>query len=165
MMPLLALLTAYAIDFGYFFVAAATITSAARNAAMYSIQGYQSPGQSALPPAGPSTLINSVVEAAVGDMGSLVNSGIPGASNSPTLTSVQVCSKSLGLSGNVPNCGSYGAGGVSYAPEADPEAPRFVLQRVDVTYTVQPPIPLSFFSFPLLPQMSFHRQVSMRALD
>jgi hypothetical protein len=52
-----------------------------------------------------------------------------------------------------------------FTPATDPEAPTFLLNRVDVTYTVQPPIPLSFFSYPLLPSMKFHRQVSMRAMD
>jgi len=36
---------------------------------------------------------------------------------------------------------------------------------VDVTYTIHPPIPLSFFSYSLVPSLKFHRQVSMRVLD
>ena len=157
MMPLLVLLMGYSIDFGYFFIAAANVTSAARNAAQYSIQGYQSPGQGSLPPAGPPGTATSVAATALGDMASLLNAS--------ALTRIEVCTKSLGMSGSVANCASYGAAGTTYAVAADPEAPRFVLQQVDVTYTIQPPVPMSFFKVPLLPSMQFHRRVLMRAMD
>ena len=157
MLPLLLMLMGYAVDYGYFFIAAANITSAARNATEYSIQGYQGPSQGPLPPAGPTTLATSVASAALGDLVSLVNSS--------TTTAVQVCSKSIGMNGNLPKCSSYGSTGTTYTPTQDPEAPRFVLQRVDVTYTVQPPVPMTFFKVSLLPTMKFHRQVSMRAMD
>ena len=156
-MPILILLIGYAVDFGYFFFVAANLTSAARNAAEYSIQGYQGPAQQSLPKAGPITSANSVSGAALGDMGGLLNAA--------TIASVQVCTKSLGTNGNVPLCGTYGNTGTTYVPTTDPEAPRFYLQRVDVTYQVQPPVPLSFFGVSLLPQLKFHRQVSMRAMD
>ena len=156
-LPFLLLLTGYAVDFGYFFMVAANLTSAARNATEYSVLGYQSPGQGALPVAGPATSTASVSAAALGDVAGLLNAS--------TTTTVQVCSKSLGMSGNLPKCGSYGPSGTSYVPVQDPEAPTFVLQRVDVTYTIQPPIPLSLFKVSLLPSMKFHREVSMRAMD
>ena len=157
MMPFLVLLLAYAIDFGYFFIAAANITSAARNAAEYSILGYQSAGASTLPAAGPATTTNSVAATALADLTSLINSS--------TKTTVQVCSASNGMNGNLPLCTSYGPTATSYTPAADPEAPTFILQRVDITYTVQPPIPMTFFKVSILPNLSFHRQVSMRAMD
>jgi hypothetical protein len=153
----MVLLVSYAVDFGYFFLAAANLTTAARSGVEYSIQGYQSAGQSALPVAGPITSTASVAALAVGDFSNFLNSS--------TTTTVEVCTKALGMNGSVPNCGSFGPTAASYTPSADPEAPAFTLQRVDVTYTVQPPIPMSFFSVSLLPQMQFHRQVSMRALD
>ncbi len=156
-MPILILLMAYAIDFGYFFIAAANITSAARNGTQYSVMGYQGPAQSAMAPAGPASNSTSVTALAMADMTSLLSSS--------TTTTVQVCTKALGMSGNVPNCSSYGPTGTSYTPSTDPEAPTFVLQRVDVTYTVQPPVPLTFFKVSLLPNLKFHRQVSMRAMD
>lgn len=160
-MPVLILLMGYAIDFAYFFIAAATITSSARNATQYSVLGYQGPAQSAVPDAGPSTSNTSVTALALSDLAGLVNAS--------TLTTVQVCSKNLGMNGttNKPNCTNYGTGGGSttYTPALDPEAPRYVLQRVDVTYTVQPPVPLRFFSVSLLPHLTFHRSVSMRAMD
>lgn len=156
-LPLLVLLIGYAVDFGYCFMVAANLTSAARNATEYSILGYQSPGQLSLPAAGPITTATSVSASALGDLASLKDSS--------TTTSVQVCSKSLGMNGKIPNCSSYGASGSSYVPTQDPEAPTFVLQRVDVTYTIQLPVPMSFFKISFLPQMKFHRQVSMRAMD
>ncbi|MHB1936239.1 MAG: TadE/TadG family type IV pilus assembly protein [Acidobacteriaceae bacterium] len=156
-LPILILLVAYAVDFGYFFIVAANLTSASRSAAEYSIQGFASPAQSALPTAGPITTYTSVAALAVGDLSSLAASS--------TTTTVQVCSKSVGINSNVTKCASYGPAGTAYTPAADPEAPSFFLNRVDVTYTVQPPIPLSFFSYSLLPTMNFHRQVSMRVLD
>lgn len=161
LMPVLILLMGYAIDFGYFFVAAATITSSARNAAQYSVLGYQGPAQSAVPTAGPTSTTTSVAALALYDLQSLVNSS--------TNTTVQVCSKNLGMNGstNKPNCSNYGTGGgtTTYTPIADPEAPRYVLNRVDVTYVVTPPVPMSFFRVSLLPSLTFHRSVSMRVMD
>ena len=157
MIPVLLALVAYAVDFGYFFIAAGSITSAAHNSAQYSVLGYEAPDQGPLPPAGPFSSGTSVAEEALGDMTSLINSS--------TTATVAVCSKSIGTTGNLARCSSYGPAVTSYTPSQDPEAPRFVLQRVDITYTVQPPIPMSFFKVSLLPTMQFHRQVSMRALD
>jgi len=160
MMPIFALLMCYAVDFGYFFLAAANIASSARIAAQYSILGYQGPAQSPLANAGPVSDATSVASLASAELSSLVNSG--------TSTRIGVCTKALGMSTantRLPNCSNYGVSGTSYTPAADPEAPRFVLQRVDVTYTVQPPIPLAFFGTSLLPSMTFHRSVSMRAMD
>jgi len=157
MIPVLLALVGYAVDFGYFFIAAASITAAARNAAQYSVLGYQAPGQGPLPTAGPSSSGTSVAEEALGELASLINSS--------TTATVEVCSKSNGTTGNLAKCTSYGPAVTSFTPSQDPEAPRFVLQRVDITYTVQPPVPMSFFKVSLLPTMQFHRQVSMRALD
>jgi Flp pilus assembly protein TadG len=156
-LPIMVMLMAYAVDYGYFFITVAGITSASRNAVQYASAGYESPGQATLPPAGPITVTNTVAAEAI--------AGLASFNSSSTTTSVQVCSKANGLSGTVAKCTSYGPSATGYTPATDPEAPHFVLQRVDVTYTVQPPIPLSFFSFSLLPNMTFHRQVSMRALD
>lgn len=156
-LPVLVLLLAYAVDFGYFFVVVANLTSSARNAAEYSVQGFSSPAQTALPAAGPIATNTSVAALAVGDLSSLASSS--------TTTTVQVCSMVNGVSGNLTDCTSYGPAGATFTPVADPEAPMFYLNRVDVTYTVQPPIPLNFFSYSLLPSLNFHRQVSMRALN
>lgn len=156
-LPVLWFVLAYTVDLGYFFIAAANISSAAKNAAEYSVQGYMSAAQTTLPPAGTTSTTTSVSALALSAVTSLLNSS--------TTTAVQVCSKATGTSNNLTKCGAYGASGGTYTPDADPEAPHFYLNRVDITYTVQPPIPMSFFSVSLVPSMSFHRQVSMRALD
>ncbi len=156
-LPILILLIAYAVNFGYFFIVAANLASSSRNAVEYSVQGYQSSGQNALPSAGPITDATSVSGLAVGDLSSLASAS--------TTTTVQVCSKEIGVVNKVTQCASYGPAGSSYTPGTDPEAPVFLLNRVDVTYTVRPPIPLSFFSHSLVPSLKFHRQVSMRVLD
>jgi hypothetical protein len=148
------------VDFGYFFLAAANIASSARVATQYSILGYHGPAQSGLANAGPVSDSTSVAALASGELASLVNSS--------TTTTIGVCTKALGMSTSntkLPKCSNYGVTGSTYTPDPDPEAPRFVLQRVDVTYTVQPPIPIAFFGTSLLPSMTFHRQVSMRAMD
>jgi hypothetical protein len=155
--PILFLMICFAVDYGYFFIVASQLTSSARIAAQYSIEGYQGPAQTALPVAGGLSTTNSVAALAVGDLGGLISSS--------TTTTVQVCSKVLGMAGNLPKCSSFGPAGTAYTPATDPEAPTFVLHRVDVTYTVQPPVPLSFFKFSLIPNLKFHRQVSMRAAD
>jgi Flp pilus assembly protein TadG len=160
LLPIFVLLAAYAVDFGYFFMVCSNLVSSTRNAVEYSIQGYQSPGQSALPAAGPATSTASVSALALGD--------VAGLADSATTTSVQVCSKAVGISSNVTKCSDYGPASsynTATAAQTDPEAPTFYLNRVDVTYTIQPPMPLSFFSVPLLPSLSFHRHVSMRAMD
>ena len=157
MLPIMLALVGYALDFGHFFIAAASITATAHNATQYSVMGYQSPDQGPLPTAGPGSNGVSVAEEAIGDMTSFISAS--------TTATIQVCSKNLGMTGSLPNCASYGPTVPTYVPATDPEAPRFVLQRVDVTYTVQPPIPMTFFKVSLLPTMQFHRQVSMRAMD
>ena len=149
--PIFILLLAYAVDFGYFYIATAAITCAARNATQYASSGYEAIGQETLPGS------SSVATEAIADLAGLAFAS--------TTTTVEVCSKAIGVSGNVAQCNTSGPAAPSYTPAADPEAPTFVLQRVDVTYTVRPPIPLSFFTVPLLPSMQFHRQVSMRAMD
>ena len=102
-----------------------------------------------------------------------------GALNTATGAKIQVCSKSLGVVSNIANCvtctgyaaacGAAAAG--SPAPAADPEPTHFVLNRVDVTYCVRPIIPgisilpASLTSATCPGQYTFHRQVSMRAMD
>jgi hypothetical protein len=85
---------------------------------------------------------------------------------SSTGTSIQVCGKQLGTTGNVTNCAQYGAtNSTTYTPQTDPEAGNFYLNRVDVTYTIKPPIPLTFFNVSFLPPLQFHRSVVMRVMD
>jgi Flp pilus assembly protein TadG len=176
-LPFLLWLAFDAINFGYFFYAAVNVASAPRAGAEWSIIGPNTPSNQAnYPPAGPATDITSVTFLTYEDM----RGAIPLSSNAK----IQVCTTSLGInptgantSSQVPNCcvsssssGSCSAG-ATWSPTPDPEAPLFVLQRVDVAYKVNPLIPQ--FSIPtkggtltlsLLPGLTVHRQVSMRAM-
>ncbi len=156
-MPLMVLLLAYAVNFGYYFIVAAGVTSVTRDATNYASAGYQSAGQTTLPAAGPMNNVATVSGEAA--------SGLVGFANSGTTTAIQVCSKQNGVANNLAKCTSYGVAGTAYTPAADPEAPTFILQQVDVTYTLDPPIKMGLFGATLMPSLTFHRQVAMRAED
>jgi hypothetical protein len=150
-------LVCYAIDLGYFYIVAAALSSSARNAVEYSIQGNGTASQAKLPAAGPITTTNSVAALAVGDLSSFFNSSVS--------TSVYVCTNSLVTSSHRSNCQSYGPTTLSYAADTDPES-TMKLNRVDVVYTISPPIPLGFSgtSLNMIPT-SFHRTAEMRAIN
>ncbi len=152
MIPIFTILVCYAVDFGFFFLVATSLNSAARNAIEYSIQGTSSPAQAAEPTA---TVISNLAIASI---------GLSGASTSNV--SIQVCSSAVGVnsSNNTTHCTtpSAGAGAVSGTPDIDPESPTFQLNRVDVVYTFTPPIPIPASIFP---STTFHRTVEMRAMQ
>jgi Flp pilus assembly protein TadG len=152
MIPILTILVCYAVDFGFFFLVATSLNSAARNAIEYSIQGASSPAQAAEPTA---AIISNLAIAGI---------GLSGASTSTV--SVRVCSSAVGVnsSNNTTQCTtpSTGAGAVTGTPDIDPESPRFQLNRVDVVYTFTPPIPIPASIFP---STTFHRAVEMRAMQ
>jgi Flp pilus assembly protein TadG len=152
MIPIFTILICYAVDFGFLFLVATSLNSAARNAMEYSIQGTSSPAQAAEP--GAAVVANLAI----------ASLGIAGASTSTV--SVQVCSSAVGVntSNNTTQCTtpSNGAGAVTGTPDIDPESPRFQLNRVDVVYTVTPPLPIPVG---ILPTLTFHRMVEMRAMQ
>jgi Flp pilus assembly protein TadG len=172
-LPLLLMVILNAVNFGYFFLVALNLAAAPRSGAEYSIQGFTSPGQVTLPNAGPSTTTTTVSYLTYQDM--------TGALRSPSSASIQVCSKTLGLNNPGTNsqtakCASFGPAATFPTPASDPESPTFVLHRVDVTYTFKPLIPGTLFGLALLPasicssgggtiSCTFHRQISMRAMD
>ncbi len=158
MMPIFILLFCYAVDFGYFFIVASSLTSSARNAVAYSTQGPSSVTK-ALPPAGGLTVTDSVA--------SLARADISGFLNASVTTSVFVCSGYLGLNPDMSHkCQSYGASTLNYTPDVDPESAMFQLNRVDVVYTITPPIPLGFMPSGVAPtSMDFHRMAEMREID
>ena len=152
MIPIFTILVCYAVDFGFFFLVATSLNSAARNAMEYSIQGASSPAQAAEPSA---AAVSNLAIAAI---------GLSGASASTV--SVRICSSAVGVnsSNNTTQCAtpSTGAGAVTGTPDIDPESPRFQLNRVDVVYTVTPPVPIPVSVFPTL---TFHRMVEMRVMQ
>ena len=155
-LPLFLLITFNAANFGYFFFVALNLASAPRQGVEYSIQGFATPSTPSLPAAGPSTTQTSISWLTYRDMAALHLS-----SNS----SVRVCTKLQGLSApGTPNCTTYGSATTFPAVPADPEPTSFVLHRVDVKYSFTPLIPGQLFNL-IVPNLTFHRQVSMRAMD
>ena len=189
-LPFLMLLAFDAINFGFFFFTAVNIAASPRQGVEYSIQGASTPkeGQS-LPPActGSATCTPAPAPPTLAvcqtgptpDVSTATYCDMAGALPSFGTSRVQVCTKALGLnaigfgtSTQKPNCAQFGAGTETYTPAPDPEAPSFVLQRVDVVYQIVPIIPQftmpwagTVINLSLLPNLRMHRQVSMRAMD
>jgi Flp pilus assembly protein TadG len=193
MLPLLIMIVLNVVNLGYFFLIAVNLTGAARTATLYAIEGGATPAAGSLPSSGggaPTTNTSSVTY--------LVYQDLTGALANPTGVTVQVCSQAnLNSSGggtntntggflrtNCETCTSSGctpANGSSAAssysgtpvPSLDPEAPGFVLSRVDIGYVVAPLIPGTIFNIPLQASgmcnsggtCQFFRHAEMRALN
>lgn len=184
MLPLLLMVVCNVVNLGYFFLVVVNLTGASRTATMYSAEGSSTPAASPLPSSGgasPTTNLLSVTYLAFQDM--------TGALWNPTGASVQVCSpininaSRSGVNGTGANqkancetctsgsgCSTAGTG--SPAPSADPEAPIFVLNQVDITYTFSALIPGTIFNVPLdasglcnSGSCTFTRSTRMRAMN
>lgn len=169
--PFLLMLALNVVNFGYFFLVAVNLAASPRSGAEYSILGGATPPSPALAPAGGATTTNSVSYLSLNDMtGALYNGGAAG---------VQVCSSTVGLSNpgtasQTSKCSQYNSS-PSYAADTDLEAPQFVLNRVDVTYTFTPLIPGTPFNIVLLASplcsssggvtCTFHRGAEMREMN
>jgi hypothetical protein len=145
-----------AINLGYIWFMILTLSAAPRQGAQYATQGGQASGTVSSPG-------TAAVSSLVYD--NLTNS-IKGATTSNA--GVRVCTNAKGLTGTgvnqVSQCDSFGLSNSYSAVAPDPEAPVFVLNRVDVVYTLRPIIPGSAFMVVLPSNLNFHRQVSMRSL-
>jgi len=170
MVPLLLMFILNAINFGYFFFVAVNLAAAPRSGVEYSILGFATPGYLSLPAPGGTNTTTSVSYLTLNDMtGALANGGN---------AKVQVCTSYSGVSGSgssqTSNCTQYNSS-PTYEPAPDPEAPNFVLNRVDVTYQFTPLIPGTPFNIVLLASpicsttsgvtCTFHRQASMRVMN
>jgi TadE-like protein len=171
-LPFLLFLTLNAINFGYFFFAALNVAAAPRTGVEFAVQGPSTQTSTVYPQPGPGCLTPSLApyasDVAYNDMLRVLP-------NSSSAT-MQVCSQLMGFTNpnlttqtaNCCNCtdnSTCSSGSGSFpSPASDPESPNHVLHRVDVKYTVQPLIPISIFGIQLLPNLTFHRQVSMRAM-
>lgn len=153
-LPFLLFVALNAINLGYFFFVYLNLATAPRQGAQYSIMGAvttvnQLPGSDAVH--------------------QLVNSDISGAISAAASSPTRVCTLALGTSSphdstQVPLCQTYNLGNDSFtALQADPEAPALVLNRVDIAYTVTPPIPGRAFNLVMPASLTFHRLVYMRA--
>ena len=152
-MPLLLGIAFNIINLGYFWFTILTMSAAPRVGVQYSAQGSVSVGTTAAPSA-------STVSALVYDN---MTHAINGSTSSNT--AVRVCSTAVGVNpAGVSQCSSFGPSFAFTANTADPEAPVFVLNRVDVGYTVTPLIPGGAFNVVLPSTLNFQRHVSMRSL-
>ena len=176
MLPLLLGMVFNAINFGFFFLVIINLAAAPRSGVAYSILGFSTPKALSLPPPGPTT--NS------GTVSYLTLSDLTGAIGNGSTSGVQVCSQTVIIGGSgtngtgtsrKANCAQYNSS-PAYPVDADPEAPTFVLNRVDVTYTFTPPLDQRLFNLVVLAsptctgtggsvRCTFHRQVSMRAMN
>ena len=175
-LPVIMLVLLNAVNFGYFYLVALNLTSASRTASLYAMIGSATPAGTALPAATGTSNVTASYLAYQDLTGSLI---------SPGNAKIQVCSAYLGVtgtgssqvaqcqtcttsaSGSALACGATGAG--SPAPDSDPEAPTFVLNRVDVTYSFSPIIPGAPFGLAVLSTCpggtcTFSRHLSMRAM-
>jgi Flp pilus assembly protein TadG len=155
-LPLMLGIAFNIINFGYFWFLVLTLSAAPRMGAQYATQG----GAAGTAVAAPGTVAIS----------NLVYDNLTNAIGGATISNaaVQVCTSALGVSGSGPSqvaqCQTFGSYASPPPPVADPEAPVFVLDRVDVKYTVTPIIPGGAFNVFLPPNLKFHRQISMRSL-
>jgi len=149
-MPLLLSISFNIVNFGYFWFLLLTMSAAPRVGAEYSTQG----GVTVTP--GTASVSNLVYEN--------MTNAVAGATTSNT--AVRVCSSAKGIdtTTNVALCDSFGPTYSFSTVEVDPEAPAFVLNRVDVEYDVSPIIPGTVFNVVLPPDLKFRRSSRMRSL-
>ena len=152
-MPLLLGLAFNIINWGYLWFMVLALSAAPRMGVQYATQG----GAAGTATAPGTTQVSTLV------YDNLTNA-IKGATTSNA--AVQVCSSAKGVNSStgVALCDQFGPAYSFPAPAADPEEPIYVLDRVDVMYTVTPIIPGRVFSVILPTNLHFHRQVSMRSL-
>jgi Flp pilus assembly protein TadG len=154
--PLLLGIAFNTINIGYLWFTLLSLSAAPRQGVEYSTQGGAAGTSSTAP--GTTAVSNLVYDN--------LTKAIKGATTSNA--GVRVCTNALGVAGTgssqVSLCQSFGPSMSVSAVAADPEAPTFVLNRVDVVYTITPIIPGSAFMVVLPANLQFHRQVSMRSL-
>jgi Flp pilus assembly protein TadG len=161
MLPLLIMIVLNVVNLGYFFLVIINLTGAARSSTLYSIEGSYTPYASQEPSSGGSTPTTTQATVAY-----TVYKDLTGALSNPTSATVQVCSQmnvnsgtGSGVNGSGANqlancvtCTSSGCGAVgtgSPAPSADPEAPSFVANQVDITYQFHTLFTGRIFNIPL----------------
>lgn len=166
-LPFLLALSFNVINFGYFFLMTVNLAAAPRTGGLYSILGSKTPATPGLP-----------LPAAVD---TLTRADLTGAVYNGSSTPVQVCTAQAGTTGSgssrIANCVQYNSS-PTYTATADPEAPNFVLNQVDVTYTFSPLIDRRVFNLIVLApgfpctagaggvvSCTFHRRTFMRSMN
>jgi Flp pilus assembly protein TadG len=151
-LPVVLALAFNFINWAYLWIMVLTLSAAPRMGVEYATQG----GAAGTATAPGTTTVSSLV------YDNLTNA-ISGVTTSNA--AVQVCTSAKGVdSKGVALCDQFGPAYAFPTPAADPEQPVYVLDRVDVEYTVTPIIPGAAFNAILPSNLKFHRQVSMRSL-
>jgi hypothetical protein len=177
LIPVLLAIIFNGVNFGYFYYVALNMSSAARSGALYSILG------SATPLGTPAPEDGRTGSASIWNPSDLVYQDIIGAlPSASTKAEVRVCTAAKGTIGSGANtvADCYPPVGPSLVefpgPDPDPEAPNFILNRVDIAYQFKPLIPGAPFGLVLLAtrvcslpggsvQCMFQRHVSMRVMN
>jgi Flp pilus assembly protein TadG len=153
-MPILLGIAFNIINFGYMWLMVLTLSAAPRQGVQYATQGGSASATASIP--GTTAISNLVYENLTNAIKSATTSNV----------AVQVCTSARGVNSStgVALCDQFGPAFTFPSPAADPEQPTFVLDRVDVEYTITPIIPGTAFNVVLPANLKFHRQVSMRSL-
>jgi hypothetical protein len=142
------------INISYFWIMLLALSAAPRQGAEYATQG--------------GSLLASATAPGTTAISNLVYENVTNAIKNATASNVavRVCTVAKGVSPatGVAQCDQFGPSFAYSGPAADPEQPIFVLDRVDVAYTVAPVIQGALFNIVLPSNLTFHRQVSMRSL-
>lgn len=177
--PFLLVIALNVVNFGYLFLVALNLTSASRSGALYSIIGEATPASASpsftgLPPATSAGCPSGTPNCSVSD---LAYGDLTGAIYLPTTATVGVCSTTIGISGTgtgaASSCTGTGTAPSDLEKNSADTAPMFYVNRVDVTYQFNPPIP--GFAFNLFDQVipacgssgqcTFHRAAVMREMN
>jgi Flp pilus assembly protein TadG len=155
-LPLLLGIAFNIVNWAYLWFMVLAVSAAPRMGVQYATQGGQATTTVSAP--GTTAVSNLVYE-------NLTNA-VAGATTSNV--AVRVCTNAKGVSGSgtsqVTTCDTFGAAFAYPAIVADPEAPLYALDGVDVAYTFTPIIPGAAFSLGLPSPLTIHRKVYMRSL-
>ena len=176
LLPILLLIAFNAINFGYFFFVALNVAAAPRSGVQYSILGFATPAELKVPDPGPAGTLTTVSHLTYQDMTGVLTgaatsrvqvcsvlNGLDGqfrAKCCETASSTSACSLNTNVAGNDPE----------YTPS--PPSSRFIRHQVDVYYALTPIIPSFRLQTPagsipltVMPNLTVHRQVSMRLMN
>lgn len=154
--PLLLAIAFNIINIAYFWFMVLSLSAAPRLGAEFATQGGSAVGTGSTPT---TTAVSNLV------FQNMTNA-VHGASTSNTAVRVCSATSSGGVDPKtgIAACDAFGASFGFPANTADPEQPAFLLNRVDVEFTVTPLIPGPAFSVVLPTPLTFQRHVSMRSL-
>ena len=155
MLPILFAIVFNAINFGYFWFVCLTLTAAPRVGVEYSSQGGTAQTASSIPP---TSAVNTLV------FDNLTKALGATTSNAAVRVCSSTSSAGVNSTSHIAGCDSFGMAYSFLANRADPEPSVFVLNRVDVAYTVNPIVTGAAFNVVLPSNLTLHRQVSMRSL-